>query len=160
MSEEHQSFIKTPKQLVLLIVAAFVVPIVIIVMLVEFLVVDHTPESKQSAANHVEQRIAPAAYAELKDMTAPRVLLKGEEVYKNSCAACHDSGAAGAPKLGDKAGWGKRLGLGLDGLTQSAIKGKNAMPAKGGNIDLDDEEVKRAVAFMANKAGANFKVQE
>lgn len=59
--------------------------------------------------------------------------------------------------MGDNAAWAPRLGLGLDGLTKSAIAGKNAMPARGGGADLTDEEIARAIAFMANKSGASFK---
>ena len=85
---------------------------------------------------------------------------KGEQIYASVCGACHDSGAAGAPKAGDKGAWGSRLGAGLDGLTKSAAAGKGAMPPKGGAADLTDDELKRAVAFLANKAGAGFKAPE
>lgn len=80
----------------------------------------------------------------------------GEEIYKGVCMACHGTGAAGAPKVGDKAAWAPRIALGLDGLTKSAIAGKNAMPPKGGS-NATDEELARAIAFMANQSGANFK---
>lgn len=80
----------------------------------------------------------------------------GEELYKAVCGACHETGVANAPKTGDKAGWASRLGVGLDGLLKSAIAGKNAMPPKGGS-DASDEELARAIAYMANKSGANFK---
>ena len=81
----------------------------------------------------------------------------GEEIYKAVCGACHASGAAGAPKAGDKAAWGPRLGAGLAGLVKSATNGKNAMPAKGGAADLTETELTRAVVFLANQAGAGFK---
>ncbi|HNI82802.1 MAG TPA: c-type cytochrome, partial [Rhodocyclaceae bacterium] len=81
----------------------------------------------------------------------------GEDIYKAVCSACHASGAAGAPKAGDKAAWGPRLGAGLAGLVKSATNGKNAMPPKGGAADLTDTELTRAVAFLANQAGAGFK---
>ena len=67
---------------------------------------------------------------------------------------------AGAPKAGDKAAWGPRLALGYDGLVKSAAAGKNAMPPKGGAADLTDDELKRVVAFLANKAGAGFKAPD
>lgn len=88
---------------------------------------------------------------------APKGAKTGEQVVTAICGACHNSGAAGAPKIGDNAAWAGRLGLGLDGLTKSAIAGKGAMPPRGGGADLTDEEVARAVAFMANKSGASFK---
>jgi cytochrome c5 len=80
----------------------------------------------------------------------------GEELYKAICGACHESGAAGAPKTGDKAAWAPRIKLGLDGLTKSAVAGKNAMPPKGGS-DANATELARAIVFMANKSGASFK---
>ena len=73
---------------------------------------------------------------------------KGRSVYQASCAACHATGAAGAPKLGDIASWGPRIGLGLASLHTNALKGKGAMPAKGGNATLADADVKAAVDFM------------
>jgi len=79
-----------------------------------------------------------------------------EEIYKTVCAACHDSGAAGAPKIGDKAAWAPRIGVGLEKLAASGIKGKNAMPPKGG-ADLSDADFTRVVAWLANKSGAGFK---
>ena len=81
----------------------------------------------------------------------------GEQIYTAVCGACHATGAAGAPKTGDKAAWGPRLAQGFDGLIKSATNGKNAMPPKGGAADLTEGELKRAVAYLANQAGANFK---
>ena len=74
-----------------------------------------------------------------------------EETYKNACAACHDAGVANAPKLGDKAAWAPRLKQGMDTLHQSALKGKNAMPPKGGNMSLADADVMAAVDYMAGQ---------
>lgn len=82
---------------------------------------------------------------------------KGDAVYKAACAACHNTGAAGAPKQGDKTAWGKRNEQGLAVLLRSAIKGKKAMPAKGGQTALSDVEVARAVVYMANAGGGVFK---
>jgi cytochrome c5 len=71
----------------------------------------------------------------------------GQALYKQACAACHEAGVVGAPKFGDKAAWSARVGLGLDGLTASAIKGKNAMPPKGGSA-ASDADIKAAVEYM------------
>ncbi|MBC7413803.1 MAG: cytochrome c5 family protein, partial [Herminiimonas sp.] len=68
--------------------------------------------------------------------------------------------AAGAPKLGEVAAWSARLAQGYDTLVTHAVGGIRAMPAKGGNPDLDDVEVARAVAYMGNQAGAKFKEPE
>jgi cytochrome c5 len=76
----------------------------------------------------------------------------GKAVYEASCAACHGAGVAGAPKTGDKAAWATRIKTGNDALYASAIKGKNAMPAKGGNAALGDAEVKAAVDYMLGQS--------
>lgn len=81
----------------------------------------------------------------------------GEQVVAAVCSACHAVGALGSPKIGDKDAWGPRIAQGYDTLVQHALKGIRMMPAKGGNADLTDDEVARAVAHMANQGGANFK---
>ncbi len=76
----------------------------------------------------------------------------GKKVYDTTCMVCHATGVAGAPKFGDKAAWAPRLKAGVDALYTSALKGKAAMPAKGGNTSLPDADVKAAVDFMAAAA--------
>lgn len=72
----------------------------------------------------------------------------GQAVYKSLCFSCHDTGAANAPKVGDKAAWAARIAAGNDALYASALNGKGAMPAKGGNPALSDADVKAAVDYM------------
>ncbi len=79
---------------------------------------------------------------------------KGKSIYQGSCAACHASGLAGAPKFGDAAQWAPRIKSGAETLYASALRGKGAMPAKGGNIALADADVKAAVDFLMAQAGA------
>ena len=100
--------------------------------------------------------IQPVARVEIQAVTVAPGSRTGEQIVKAICAGCHDSGAAGAPKTGDAGQWGPRLALGHDGLTASAIAGKGAMPPRGGGSDLTDTEVSRAVAYLANLAGASF----
>ena len=69
---------------------------------------------------------------------------------KNGCAACHATGAAGAPKVGDKAAWKSRIAAGMATIEKNAIKGKGAMPAKGGRANLTDAQVKSIVKYMVN----------
>jgi cytochrome c5 len=80
----------------------------------------------------------------------------GKSVYESACAACHGSGLAGAPKLGDKAAWAPRLAQGIATLEKHAIEGFQGstgfMPAKGGRVDLTDDAVKAAVEHMATAA--------
>jgi cytochrome c5 len=93
-------------------------------------------------------------------VNAPKVLQSGQAVYNAVCVACHGTGAAGAPKAGDTGAWSARIAQGYDTLVQHAVQGIRAMPAKGGNPDLDNIEVARAVAYMANQSGAKFKEPE
>ena len=101
---EEESAIKTPKQLIMAILAGFLVPIVCIVLLVLYV----TNEKHIGAGSDglspeaVAARIKPVADDgfTLKDANAPKVLKTGDEVYKMACAACHATGAAGAPKMG------------------------------------------------------------
>jgi cytochrome c5 len=76
----------------------------------------------------------------------------GKAVYEANCAACHATGVAGAPKVGDRAAWAARIKAGNDALYNSAIKGKGAMPAKGGNAGLADADLKAAVDYMVGQS--------
>lgn len=78
--------------------------------------------------------------------------INGEKVYKGLCFSCHDMGIAGAPKVGDKAAWTDRIAAGNDSMYDIAINGKGAMPAKGGNPSLSDDEIKAAVDYMVSTA--------
>ncbi|MDX3906305.1 MAG: c-type cytochrome [Pigmentiphaga sp.] len=158
-TEDHVSPIRTPRQLITVVILAFVVPIVTILLLVSF-VASGTKSNAGSDAQTPEAiaaRIKPVGGFELRDANAPRVFQTGEAVYKAVCSTCHAAGVAGAPKFGDSASWAKYIAAGYDSMLQVAIHGKGAMPAKGGNPDLDDFEVARAVVYMANNSGANFK---
>lgn len=101
---------------------------------------------------------APAPKAAATPATKPAAVAdagKGASVYQASCSACHAAGVAGAPKVGDAAAWSARIRAGANALYASAIKGKGAMPAKGGNAALADADVRAAVDFMlAQSRGA------
>lgn len=162
--EEHQSGIKTPKQLIAAVIAGFAIPIICIGLLVNYASngqqVGAGSDGQTPAA--IAARLKPVADEgfTLKDVNAPKQLQTGEAVFKATCVACHGTGAAGAPKLGDAAAWSARIAQGYDKLLQHAIHGLNAMPAKGGNPDLDDVEVARAMVYMVNQSGAKFKEPE
>jgi cytochrome c5 len=161
---EHESAIRTPKQLVAAVIGFFAVTILGIVLLVQFVTTDKLTGrgSNSQAPEEIAARVRPVADEgfTLKDANAPKVLQSGEAVYSATCAACHGSGAAGSPKFGDAGAWSARIAQGYDTVLKHAIEGLRAMPAKGGNPDLDDVEVARAVVYMANKAGAKFKEPE
>ena len=76
----------------------------------------------------------------------------GKATYEKVCSVCHSAGVAGAPKFGDKAAWKPRIATGMDALHSSALKGKNAMPPKGGMVDLPDGDVVAAVDYMVKAA--------
>jgi cytochrome c5 len=161
MSDAHETAIKTPGQLIAAVVAGFLVPIIIIWLLVVYVGASPKPAAGSNAQSPeaIAARLKPVAdegYT-LVDASAPRTLKAGGEVYNAACVACHGAGVAGAPKFGDKAAWGARNKQGYDTLVSHAVKGIRAMPAKGGNPDLDDIEVARAVVHMANAGGASFK---
>ena len=72
----------------------------------------------------------------------------GKRVYESTCMACHGTGVANAPKFGDKKAWAMHLMHGTEHVYENALKGKGAMPPKGGNLTLSDAEVKAAVDYM------------
>ena len=152
--EDHTGPIKTPRQLLMAVFYSFVVPVFIIIGLVYYVTSANKPEAgATNTPESIAARIQKVGTVEIRD--ANRELKSGEQVFKAQCTACHSSGAAGAPKLGDTAAWGPRIKSGYDHLLQSALKGKGAMGAQGGG-DFDDVEVGRAVVYMANASGAKF----
>ncbi len=115
----------------------------------------------------VAERIKPVARVDVAAAKTPQEPVKiavaapppgrdGQQVYQASCVACHDAGIAGAPKLGDKGQWAKRIAKGLDILYASSLNGvqgsAGAMPAKGGNPALSNAEVKAAVDYMVARS--------
>jgi cytochrome c5 len=184
--EEHSSIIKTPKQLMVVVLAAFVFPVLIIWLLGKYVTGDVPIDQNSRAFSNetVTQRLKPvgelvlandtsqpgaqsgegagesgsavaappatsAAAAPVEDAGGPE---KIKAIYTASCAACHTTGAAGAPKLGDNAAWSARIKAGNEALYNSALKGKNAMPPKGGNASLSDADVKAVVDYMVSQS--------
>ena len=185
--EEHSSIIKTPKQLMVVVLAAFVFPVLIIWLLGKYVTGD-TPIDQNSPVfsdKVVAQRLKPVGELVLASSTLQAGVQSGEgtgepasavaatppavdaaaapvadaggpdkikAIYTASCAACHTTGAAGAPKLGDNSAWGPRIKAGDESLYNSALKGKNAMPPKGGNASLSDADVKAVVDYMVSQS--------
>jgi cytochrome c5 len=169
---EESGLIKTPTQLIVVIVLAFVVPIAAIFTIIHFVMGDKPRANPVVSDKAVAERIKPVGSTPdiekgpslLVPAPAPVVAAapagdaaavpaaNGKSVYDASCQACHGAGVAGAPKLGDKAAWAPRIGTGLAALQASVLKGKNAMPPKGGNLSLSDADVKAAVDYMVSQA--------
>jgi cytochrome c5 len=155
--EDHKSFIKTPKQLAIVVALSFAIPIALIGLLSQ-LVTGMRPGTTDESEAGVLRRIKPVGEVTLAEASAPKGNMTGEQVYQAVCKTCHETGLAGAPKFGDKAAWAPHLKHGIEMLYSSALKGTDkGMPPKGGNADLSDVEVQRAVVFMANQAGGTFK---
>lgn len=85
-------------------------------------------------------------------LTGTAFAADGKAVYDKTCVACHASGVANAPKLGDKAAWAPRIATGRDALVASVVKGKGAMPPKAGAANLSDDDIKAAVDYMVGAA--------
>ena len=110
-AEEHNPGIKTPRQLIAAVLAAFVVPIVVIIMLTQFVNLGNkeAPGSFALSASAVLARIAPVGAVKVSDPTDIAAAKNGQQVFDNQCTTCHTTGALGAPKFGDAAAWGPRV---------------------------------------------------
>src|SRR6267143_2160958 len=150
--DPQASFIKTPRQLIVVILLSFVVPIVAIILLVQLVVSRPAADPNAMTDEAIAKRLQPVGRVEFGGAGAAAGSRTGKQVYKTTCSACHASGVAGAPKLGDKAAWAPHLMHGTDGLLQSALKGKGAMPPKGGNPSLSDDEVRAGLEFMVSQS--------
>ena len=155
--DSHEGLIRTPQQLVAVLIASFTLPVIVIIMLINFVAWDSKPGAGSDGlgAEAVARRIQPVGVSDYKDVTDVKSMKTGEQVFQAQCTACHTSGAVGAPKIGDEAAWAPRVKTGLDALMNSALKGKGSMPPQGGG-DFTDFEISRGVVFMANKGGAKF----
>jgi cytochrome c5 len=154
----HDSFIKTPQQLVVVVLLSFIVPIVGIILLVQLVTSPRGADPSALKAEAINARIQPVGRVEFgAGGAAAAGGRSGEEIVKATCATCHQAGVANAPKIGDKAAWAPHIKHDLNHLVAIVVKGKGAMPPRGGDASLTDEEVARAVAFMANQAGGKFK---
>jgi cytochrome c5 len=155
--DEHGSFIKTPKQLLVVVILAFLIPIIGISILASLATRSVEPGAQVKSEDAIAKRLQPVGQvvvAEGSDVPGQKT---GKQVVAATCNACHGTGALGAPKIGDATAWAPHLKIGFEHLVENAIKGIRAMPPKGGNPQLTDDEVARAVAYMANQSGANFK---
>jgi cytochrome c5 len=108
------------------------------------------PVGKVNVAGETAPEPAPAQTAAAE--TAAAAPKSGDQVYNGSCVACHATGAAGAPKLGDTAAWAPRIAAGMDSLVTNATNGLNAMPPKGLCMTCSDDELKAAIEYMVSNS--------
>ncbi|MDO9219776.1 MAG: c-type cytochrome [Thiobacillus sp.] len=165
MADSHAKMTQaTPLEVIISIVAGLIAPllaILLVVMLVLSIQDNHKPDTTSEAAQKATaERIKPLAQLAALDANAPKVERSGQEVYDAVCTSCHAAGALGAPKFDNKGDWGSRIVQGYDTLVKHAIEGIRQMPPRGGDGDLSDVEVARAVAYMANSGGAKFTAPE
>lgn len=148
------------------LMGALIALTVVLLVLANVVAEQHMLEQPDTTA--VAERIAPVGQLAVGKAPAPRAGVNviasanaaepasGKAVFDQTCAACHATGVAGAPRIGDKAAWKERLAKGEDTLHQHAIQGfqgnAGLMPPKGGNASLSDAEVKAAVDFMISQA--------
>jgi cytochrome c5 len=160
--DSDEKLIKPPKPVTTLLAVGFVVPALVAALIAVLVMTEGRKLDKGMSsldANAVAARIKPVADVAFAESGggAAKAARTGEQVVQQYCAACHATGAAGAPKIGDKAAWAKHVGAGLDHLLKLAITGKGAMPARGGAADLSDDDLARAIVHMANQSGGKFK---
>lgn len=161
MSDNHVKMTKTtPQQFFVALWAGMFAPIIAIALILGLIAKIQSSHGEKDALAFNEkatlERIKPVGEITIVDASAPRVEKEGSVVFSEACASCHASGALGAPKFGNRADWAPRIKQGYDTLIKHAVEGIRQMPARGGNPDLSDIEVARAVAYMANEAGAKF----
>ncbi|NCS65091.1 MAG: cytochrome c5 family protein [Hydrogenophilales bacterium CG03_land_8_20_14_0_80_62_28] len=160
MAEHHEMPQTTPMEFLSALLGGLFAPLLAIILIVGLVVsiqakhVDQDPAAVTDRANR--ERIQPIGQSLAIDPNVPHVDMTDEQVYNNVCTNCHGSGALGSPKFKDATAWGKRLGQGYDTLLLHALNGIRKMPARGGEPDLTDLEVARAMVYMTNAAGAKF----
>lgn len=156
--EDHQSPIKTPQQLIIVVLLSFIVPVAVILLIVNLITggLQIDPDSGAMSEEAIANRLKPVGEVKVVAGTGASAVggdtNAGEQLFNTVCQACHSAGLAGAPKTGDTAAWKTRIAQGIDTLYANAINGKNAMPAKGGAMSATDAEVEAAVDIMVSKS--------
>jgi cytochrome c5 len=167
--EEHSALIKTPQQLIRVVLLAFLIPIIGFIMIASFATGGLKDGSGSEAV--IAERLKPVGEVIIGEVpaqlavagatkAAPGAPVKtaatgsadaGKNLYNTVCVACHGAGIAGAPKTGDKSAWQPRVAKGKSALYDSALHGKNAMPPKGGMVSAPDADVKAAVDYLVSQ---------
>ena len=139
------------------LVSGIIIAIAVIYFLIKLAGSGSFADVNQSSEAATQTRIQPVGQLALGD-GIPVGERKGDQIFNKICFQCHaaDSSVPNAPKIENNGDWAPRIGQGFDTLFQHALNGFNAMPAKGGAADLTDQELKRAITYMANKSGGNF----
>lgn len=161
MSSTNKQGSKTPGEMLKVGALVFIVPIAVIIFLINMNLGNGSTDRASMAPEMVLSRIAPVAhYNTGAPLAQPKAAepLTGEQVYNKLCMTCHDTGLTDSPIKGNAEMWAPRIAQGADVLFKHSLEGFNAMPAKGGDMTLSDEEVKNAVVFMVNASGGNISI--
>ena len=143
-----------PGQIIKVLIAVVVFLVVAITLLAKLATGGFNVDAEVMTKEAVASRLKPVGDSVASDgLPGSR---SGQSVYQAVCISCHGAGLLGSPKFGDSAAWGPRIAKGYPLLLTHALGGFNSMPAKGGNTSLTDDEVGRALVYMANDAGAKF----
>ena len=159
MSQQDKSFFTTFVAIMgFLVVFAFVIYFIAQSVVSD----DGVADGNSQLTQIIEENIKPVGTVKVADESGASAAASagpraGADVYNSFCMACHATGAAGAPKTGDKAAWQPRFAQGMDTLLNHAVNGIRAMPPKGTCGDCSDDELKGAIAHMLNETG--FKVE-
>lgn len=161
MSDDQAKMTKTtPQQFFVALWAGMFAPIIAIALILGLIAKIQGSHGEKDSLEFNDKatvaRIKPVGELNIVDASAPRVEKEGKQIFDETCTSCHTSGALGAPKFGNKGDWAPRIKQGYDTLIKHAEEGIRQMPARGGNPDLSDIEIARAVAYMADAAGAKF----
>lgn len=146
--QEDRNFLN----MLFVVIGALAMFFVLIIVIARMVVADQAPAGTDPMVEAATiERIKP--FGQVNVGSAPVVAASsgaadGKGTYTSACFACHGTGAAGAPKVGDKGAWKSRIGQGMSKLVDNAINGKGAMPPRGGNASLSDAAVKAAVEYM------------
>ena len=153
---EHASPVKTPQQLIVVVLLAFIIPVAVILLFVKLITggMQFDPGSGEMSEEAIAKRLKPVGEVSVVagEDAAASGAAGGEQVFNSVCQACHAAGLAGAPKTGDSTAWKPRISQGINALYASALNGKNAMPAKGGAMSASDADIKAAVDIFVSKA--------
>lgn len=150
---------KTPGQMLKIGSSVVIVPILVLIFLIKVNLDGGSTSRGSMKEEMVLSRIAPIAKYNTGaplPQDSEEEALTGEQVYNRLCMTCHDAGLNDAPIKGDADAWAPRIAQGADILFQHSLEGLNAMPAKGGDASLSDEEVKNAVVLMVNASGGDI----
>src|SRR5438105_898818 len=155
MSDKHSSFIKTPKQLVIVVLLAFAIPIALIVLVSQLVTGVRSPG--RDAETGVLIRIKPVGEVTIAEAIAPQAGMTGEQVYQEVCKTCHEAGLVGAPKLGDKAAWAPRV---TASTRKSSVRPTSTSPPSTRAMPARKRSSRRRSRRAAPEYGARFRCRQ